>query len=29
MTAPQFRNLIAGEWVAGASASINRNPSDL
>jgi aldehyde dehydrogenase (NAD+) len=29
MTAPQFRNLIAGEWVAGASASINRNPSDI
>ena len=29
MSTPQFRNLIAGEWVAGASVSINRNPSDL
>ena len=24
----QFRNYIGGEWVAGASASVNRNPSD-
>jgi aldehyde dehydrogenase (NAD+) len=23
------RNLIGGEWVAGASASVNRNPSDV
>ena len=23
-----FRNFIAGEWVAGATASVNRNPSD-
>ena len=23
-----FRNYIAGEWVAGATASVNRNPSD-
>jgi len=26
--AEQFRNYIAGEWVAGATASVNRNPSD-
>jgi aldehyde dehydrogenase (NAD+) len=24
-----YRNLIAGEWVAGASATANRNPSDV
>lgn len=29
MTSQLFRNYIGGEWVAGASASINRNPSDL
>jgi len=23
-----FKNLIAGEWLAGASVSLNRNPSD-
>ena len=23
-----FKNLIAGEWVAGATVSVNRNPSD-
>jgi aldehyde dehydrogenase (NAD+) len=27
-TAP-FRNYIAGEWVAGATVTLNRNPSDL
>ena len=26
--AEMFRNYIAGEWVAGASATANRNPSD-
>jgi len=27
---PEIRsNLIAGEWVAGATATVNRNPSDL
>ncbi|MFO1415196.1 MAG: aldehyde dehydrogenase family protein [Burkholderiales bacterium] len=26
--AEPFRNLIDGEWVAGASTSLNRNPSD-
>lgn len=29
MTTQLFRNYIGGEWVAGASTSINRNPSDL
>jgi len=29
MTTQLFRNYIGGEWVAGASSSINRNPSDL
>ena len=24
-----FRNYIAGEWVAGASVSVNRNPSNI
>jgi alpha-ketoglutaric semialdehyde dehydrogenase len=24
-----FKNYVAGEWVAGASALVNRNPSDL
>ena len=28
MTASLFRNYIAGEWVAGATTTINRNPSD-
>jgi acyl-CoA reductase-like NAD-dependent aldehyde dehydrogenase len=28
MTTPQFSNLIAGEWVPGASVSRNVNPSD-
>ena len=28
MTTPQFSNLIAGEWVSGASVSRNVNPSD-
>ncbi|HVN33654.1 MAG TPA: aldehyde dehydrogenase family protein [Casimicrobiaceae bacterium] len=27
-TAP-FRNYVAGEWVAGATVTLNRNPSDL
>src|SRR5262245_56966949 len=27
-TAP-FRNYIAGDWVAGATVTLNRNPSDL
>ena len=26
--AEMFRNYIAGEWVAGATATANRNPSD-
>jgi len=26
--AEQFRNYIDGEWVAGATVSVNRNPSD-
>ena len=26
--ADQFRNYINGEWVAGASVNVNRNPSD-
>ena len=29
MTASTFRNYIAGEWVAGATVSVNRNPSDV
>src|SRR5436853_7515423 len=29
MTTNTFRNYIAGDWVAGASAIANRNPSDL
>ena len=24
-----FRNYIAGEWVAGATLTLNRNPSDV
>ena len=26
---PLFKNLIAGEWLAGASVTVNRNPSDV
>jgi aldehyde dehydrogenase (NAD+) len=29
MTSNVFRNYIAGEWVAGASVTVNRNPSDV
>lgn len=29
MTTQSLRNYIGGEWAAGASTSINRNPSDL
>jgi len=29
MATVPFRNFIAGEWVAGATATVNRNPSDL
>ena len=29
MATNPFRNFIAGEWVAGATATLNRNPSDL
>jgi acyl-CoA reductase-like NAD-dependent aldehyde dehydrogenase len=29
MTTSMFRNYIAGDWVAGASAIANRNPSDV
>jgi aldehyde dehydrogenase (NAD+) len=29
MSTPTFRNLIAGEWVAGATTTLNRNPSDV
>ena len=29
MTTNTFRNYIAGDWVAGATAIANRNPSDL
>ncbi|HEY3178780.1 MAG TPA: aldehyde dehydrogenase family protein, partial [Casimicrobiaceae bacterium] len=29
MTTSTFRNYIAGDWVAGASAIANRNPSDV
>jgi aldehyde dehydrogenase (NAD+) len=29
MSTTPFRNYIAGEWVAGATATLNRNPSDL
>ena len=29
MTTSTFRNYIAGEWVAGATVTVNRNPSDL
>ncbi|MBK9608172.1 MAG: aldehyde dehydrogenase family protein [Betaproteobacteria bacterium] len=29
MTASTFRNYIAGEWVAGATVTVNRNPSDV
>src|ERR1700681_3837849 len=28
MTAQAFRNYIAGDWVAGATVTLNRNPSD-
>ena len=27
--ATEFRNYIAGEWIAGTSVTVNRNPSDL
>ena len=26
---PTFNNLVAGEWIAGVSATPNRNPSNL
>jgi len=29
MTTTTFRNYIAGDWVAGATAIANRNPSDV
>src|SRR5665647_2978858 len=29
MTTSTVRNYIAGEWVAGATTTINRNPSDV
>jgi aldehyde dehydrogenase (NAD+) len=29
MTTSTFRNYIAGEWVAGATVTVNRNPSDV
>jgi aldehyde dehydrogenase (NAD+) len=29
MTTATFKNFIAGEWVAGASVSVNRNPSNV
>ena len=29
MSTPTFRNYIAGEWIAGATTTLNRNPSDL
>ena len=29
MATTAFRNYIAGEWVAGATTTLNRNPSDL
>ncbi len=29
MATTAFRNFIAGEWVAGATTTLNRNPSDL
>jgi alpha-ketoglutaric semialdehyde dehydrogenase len=29
MPATLFRNYIAGEWVAGATTTLNRNPSDV
>jgi acyl-CoA reductase-like NAD-dependent aldehyde dehydrogenase len=29
MPTSTFRNYIAGEWVAGATVSLNKNPSDL
>ena len=29
MATNPFRNFIAGEWAAGATATLNRNPSDL
>src|SRR5206468_6297138 len=29
MTTSTFRNYIAGDWVAGATAIANRNPSDV
>ena len=29
MAIAPFRNYIAGEWVAGATVTLNRNPSDL
>jgi aldehyde dehydrogenase (NAD+) len=29
MATAAFRNYIAGEWVAGATVTLNRNPSDL
>ena len=29
MTTTSFRNLIDGEWVAGATVALDRNPSDL
>ncbi|MEO8305186.1 MAG: aldehyde dehydrogenase family protein [Betaproteobacteria bacterium] len=29
MATPLFRNYIAGEWIAGATTTLNRNPSDV
>jgi acyl-CoA reductase-like NAD-dependent aldehyde dehydrogenase len=29
MTTSSFRNYVAGEWVAGATTTLNRNPSDI